>query len=232
MVNAQSKEFKPVHEPREETSNKQIANDSILLASFNANQSATAVNSRIEHDSDSSSSDSDSSHASSSSSSSSSSDSSKKSTRKYKKSKLKRSGKKSSKKKQEKEEALQKGYLTIKWSHEDRTWFHLKIPRPDANPRTRCDAFSTFKSAVEDVLAQHPDTAEMMRKHPILPNSIPSYVNKGLAAFPHAHMSISVKNLTTSVQWGDGLGLLKRLQTMNALATPADRNRAFQHATK
>jgi hypothetical protein len=66
-----------------------------------------------------------------------------------------------------------------------------------------------------------------MRKHPILPDGIPSHVNEGLAAFLHAHMSISVKNLTASVQRGDGLGLLKRLQTMNASATPADRNRAL-----
>lgn len=40
-------------------------------------------------------------------------------------------------------------------------------------------------------------------------------------------MSLSVKNLTTSIQQGHDLGLLKRLQTMNASATPADRNQAL-----
>jgi hypothetical protein len=41
-------------------------------------------------------------------------------------------------------------------------------------------------------------------------------------------MTISVKNLTASVERGDGIGLLKRLQTMNASATPADRNHALK----
>jgi hypothetical protein len=91
MVHTQSKE--PTIE--QETS----ANDSISLASFTAMPSTAAVNSRIEHDSNSSPSDSDPSDASSSLSSDSSSDSSKKSTCKYKKSKLKRSKKKSNKKK-------------------------------------------------------------------------------------------------------------------------------------
>jgi hypothetical protein len=108
----------------------------------------------------------------------------------------------------------------------------LKILCPDTNPRTRRDTSLTFKSTVDDALAQHPDTAETMRKHPILPDSIPSHVNEGLTAFLHAHMSISVKNLTASVQQGDGLGLLKRLQTMNASATPADRNRALQQLSE
>jgi hypothetical protein len=41
-------------------------------------------------------------------------------------------------------------------------------------------------------------------------------------------VTISVKNLTASVERGDGIGLLKRLQTMNASATPADRNHALK----
>jgi hypothetical protein len=41
-------------------------------------------------------------------------------------------------------------------------------------------------------------------------------------------MTISVKNLTASVEQGNGIGLLKRLQTMNASATPADRNHALK----
>ncbi len=55
-----------------------------------------------------------------------------------------------------------------------------------------------------------------MRLHPIIPDSIASFVNEALAAFLHAHMHVSVKNLTASVKRGEGLGLLKRLQTMHA----------------
>jgi hypothetical protein len=95
--------------------------------------------------------------------------------------------------------------------------FHLEILRPDANPRTRRDTFLAFKCAVEDALAQHSDTAEIMQQHSIIPASVQSYVNEGLAAFLNAHMLLSVKNLTSS-------GLLKQLQTMNASAMPADPN--------
>jgi hypothetical protein len=67
-----------------------------------------------------------------------------------------------------------------------------------------------------------------MQDYPILPNSIPTFVNEALAAFIHAHITKNVKKLTSSVPRGDGLGLLKRLQTMNASATSADRTRALQ----
>ena len=66
-----------------------------------------------------------------------------------------------------------------------------------------------------------------MQEYPIIPDSIASFVNEALAAFLHAHMHISVKNLTSSVQRGDGLELLKRLQTMYASATQADQSRAL-----
>jgi hypothetical protein len=89
--------------------------------------------------------------------------------------------------------------------------FHLKVPRPDTNQRTRRDAFLSFKNTVEDVLAQHSETATIMHEHPILPASLPSFVNEAFAAFLNAHMNAAVKNLTSSVERGDGLGLFKRL---------------------
>jgi hypothetical protein len=58
------------------------------------------------------------------------------------------------------------------------------------------------------------------------------FVNEALATFLSAHMATPVKNLTASVDRGDGLGLLKRLQTMNASVTPADRTRALQQLHK
>jgi hypothetical protein len=110
--------------------------------------------------------------------------------------------------------------------------FHLKALRPDANPRTRCDAFLTFKNTVKDGLAQHSCTALAMQDCPILPASVPTFVNKSLAAFIHVHVTTNLKNLTSSVPRGDGLGLLTRLQTMNVSATPADRTRALQQLCK
>ena len=106
--------------------------------------------------------------------------------------------------------------------------FHLKPLRPDTNPRTRRDTFLTFKNTVQVVLEQHSETASIMKKYPVLPEKIKSYINEGLAAFLHAHLNSNVRNLTSSVERGDGIGLLQRLQTMYASATPADRTRALQ----
>jgi hypothetical protein len=91
------------------------------------------------------------------------------------------------------------------------TQFYLKVLRPDANPRTRRDTFLAFKGTAEDALVQRSETARIIHEHPILPDSVSSHVNEALAAFLHANMHGSVKNLTSSVEQGDGLGLLKRL---------------------
>jgi hypothetical protein len=53
-------------------------------------------------------------------------------------------------------------------------------------------------------------------------------LNAALSAFLYANMASDVKNLTSSVDRGDGLGLLKKLQSTYAPATPADRSRAYQ----
>jgi hypothetical protein len=67
-----------------------------------------------------------------------------------------------------------------------------------------------------------------MEKCPSLPDSLKTHVNEGLGAFLHAHLHPNVRNLVSSVERGNGIGLLKKLQTMHASADAADRAQALQ----
>lgn len=106
------------------------------------------------------------------------------------------------------------------------TPFNLVRLRADHN--TWCDTFLTFKNSLEDVMSQHAETAHIMFDYPELPKRLSSVTNEALSAFLYANMAGNVKNLMSSIDRGDGLNLLKRLQTMYASATPADRSRAYQ----
>jgi hypothetical protein len=188
------------HRQQELHDDSSDSNDSASFERLPPLPSTAAVNSCVEHalpppssssssntnnnsssdtnDDSSSDTNDDSSSSSSSSSSSKSKGSRKQSVRKSKKSKKK--SKKDRSKRKKKKSTMSKNRkhfkkvtkLTSDLTKTDFR-FHLKTLRLDTNPRIRRDTFLTFKSTVEDALAQHADTAEIMAKHPTLPDAIP-----------------------------------------------------------
>ena len=105
----------------------------------------------------------------------------------------------------------------------------LKALCLEGDPKSKRTATILWIETIKDVLQTNNSTAELLDDYPDLPKKIPSIVNKALASFLRANVAHHAKNMLKGVNPKHGLGILRHLQEIYALASMKDRNQALAY---